>query len=305
MNPIDPRVLLRVKDLELRARMVVEGFLSGLHRSPYHGFSVEFSEYRAYTPGDDLRYLDWRLLARTDRRYVKRFEDETNLRCHLIVDLSRSMGFSHERPPKIDYAVTLAATLATFLAHQRDATGLMTFGSEVIDYLPPRFRPGHLQRLLLALDRAVSGTGTYLVHALEKLASIVERRGLIVLVSDLLAPLDGIETALSQLRARGQEVLVFRVLDPAEVTFPFTESTLFEDAETGRRLYVDPQAARATYRRQFDAHTQALRTQANAQGIDLVELTTEEPLELALFAYLQARARRGRSIMRRDVGGPA
>lgn len=164
---IDPETILKLDSLELRARIVVEGFLSGLHRSPYHGFSAEFSEYRAYVPGDDLRYLDWKLYARSDRQYIKRFEDETNVRCQLLVDLSRSMGFGHERSPKSEYAVTLAATLARFLSKQRDAVGLLTFDEEVTDFLPARHRPGHFQRLLVALERATAGTSTGLVSSLE------------------------------------------------------------------------------------------------------------------------------------------
>ena len=157
---IDPHTLMRIKSLHLRARVVVQGFLSGLHRSPHHGFSVEFSEYRQYSPGDDPRYLDWRLYARTDRYYIKRFEDETNLRCHLLVDLSRSMGFGSVEYTKVDYARTAAATLAYFLSMQRDAVGLLTFDQAISDYLPARYRPGHLHRLMVCLERAVAGTST-------------------------------------------------------------------------------------------------------------------------------------------------
>src|SRR6185295_10996358 len=168
---ISPQALMSIKNLELRARVVVEGFWHGLHRSPYHGFSVEFSEYRQYSPGDDPRYLDWRLYARTDRYYIKRFEDETNLRCHLLVDLSRSMGYGSQKYTKVDYARTAAATLAYFLSTQRDAVGLVTFDEQIADYLPPRYRPGHLRRLMLCLERAVAGTSTDVSAPLEQVAA--------------------------------------------------------------------------------------------------------------------------------------
>jgi uncharacterized protein (DUF58 family) len=236
---VDSETIVRIEPLELRARLVVEGFLAGLHRSPYHGFSVEFSEYRPYSPGDDLRYLDWKLLARSDRQYIKRFEDETNLRCQLVVDQSRSMAYASktdgvERSPKLRYAVTIAATLAHFLARQRDAVGLTTFEQDVVEHVPPRHRHGHLQRLLAVLERAASGSATGLAPALERVAGLTRQRGLVVLISDLLAPLDGLDTAFGQLRARGQEVIVFRVLDPAELAFPFEGASLFEDLESGR-----------------------------------------------------------------------
>src|SRR5436190_10913516 len=170
-NFIDPPTLMRIRSLQLRARIVVQGFASGLHRSPLHGFSVEFSEYRQYTPGDDPRYLDWRLYARSDRYYLKRFEDETNLRCHLLVDLSRSMGYGSIDYTKVEYARTAAATLAYFLAMQRDAVGLVTFDERIADYVPARYRPGHLHRLMLCLERAVAGTSTDLASPLEQVVA--------------------------------------------------------------------------------------------------------------------------------------
>ncbi|HEY8505414.1 MAG TPA: DUF58 domain-containing protein, partial [Gemmataceae bacterium] len=181
---IDPRTLMRIKSLQMRARVVVEGFYRGLHRSPFHGFSVEFSEYRQYTPGDDPRYLDWRLYARSDRYYVKRFEDETNLRCHLVLDTSRSMGYGSGPVTKTEYARTAAATVAYFLSRQRDAVGLITFEDRVVEYLPPRYRPGHLHRLMAALQREPQGRATDLVGPLQEVAATVHRRGLFILLSD-------------------------------------------------------------------------------------------------------------------------
>src|SRR5688572_2794567 len=191
---IDPATLMRIKSMQLRARVVVEGFMSGLHRSPYHGFSVEFTEYRQYTPGDDPRYIDWKLYARSDRYYLKRFEDETNLRCWLLVDLSRSMGYSSLAYDKATYAKTAAATIAYFLSLQRDAVGLITFDAGIKEFLPARFRPGHLHRLMMSLEHAPSGTATDVAGALEQVAKMASKRGLVVLLSDLLAPLEMVES---------------------------------------------------------------------------------------------------------------
>jgi len=304
---VDPRVLMHIRSLELRARVVVEGFTSGLHRSPFHGFSVEFTEYRQYTPGDDLRYLDWRLLARSDRSYVKRFEDETNLRCHLLVDGSRSMGYGSLDYTKGQYAATLAATLAYFLATQRDAVGLATFDSSVTQFIPSRFRPGQLRRLFAALEQPPSGKETDLAAPLEQAAELVRKRGLLVLISDLLAPLERLEASLGALRAMGHEVLVFQTLDPAELDFSFDAPSEFEDAETGRRWYIDPATARESYQQKLAAHLKAVETICAHLGIDYRRLRTDEPLEWALVDVLDARQRGGqtRRTRRRAAGGRA
>lgn len=298
---IDPAALMRIKSMQLRARVVVEGFLSGLHRSPYHGFSVEFTEYRQYSPGDDLRYLDWKLFARSDRYYLKRFEDETNLRSWLLVDLSRSMGFGSLAYDKATYAKTAAATIAYFLALQRDAVGLISFDAAIKDFLPARFRPGHLHRLMMSLEHAPAGTATDLAAPLEQVAKTARKRGLVVLLSDLLAPLETLETKLGYLRSRGHEVVVMRVLDPAEVDFPFQEAALFHDVESGRELYVDPQLARERYRQRFTEHAAGLSRACSKLGIDLMDLVTDRPLELALFDFLSTRLRRGRQVSRRPA----
>lgn len=299
-HAIDPQALMRIKNLQLRAKVVVEGFWAGLHRSPAHGFSVEFTEYRQYTPGDDLRYLDWRLYARSDRFYVKRFEDETNLRCYLLLDMSRSMAFGSVGYDKAEYARTVCATLAYFLAFQRDAVGLVTFDERVTDYLPARYRPGHLHRLLLCLERAPTGRATRLGPPLEQLAATVAKRGLIVLISDLLAPVDALQVELGLLRSRGHEVVVLRILDPAEVDLRFEQPALFEDVESGRMVYVDPAAAREGYRRRFAEHDRAIRQACATLAIDYFTITTDQSLEVALFDLLYARMRRGRTVRRRQ-----
>ncbi len=286
---------MAIRNLELRARVVVEGFWTGLHRSPYHGFSVEFTEYRQYSPGDDPRYLDWRLLARSDRCYVKKFEDETNLRCHLLVDNSRSMGFGSVGYTKAEYGRTLAATLAWFLHQQGDATGLLTFDEGIRDYLPARHKPGHLRHLMLALEKPAGGTATDLTAPLQRIVQIVRKRGLMVLLSDLLAPIDALEKNLASLTASGHEVLLFHLLDPAEVNLRFDRAALFLDSESNRELYIDPAAARSEYQRKLDAHTTEARGICDKLGISYHRMTTDRPLELALFDFLRSRMqRRGR-----------
>ncbi|HXT59263.1 MAG TPA: DUF58 domain-containing protein [Pirellulales bacterium] len=304
---VDPAALMRIKSLELRAKIVVEGFFNGLHRSPFHGFSVEFSEYRQYTPGDDLRYLDWRLFGRSDRYYIKRFEDETNLRCHLLLDMSRSMGFGSLAYDKAEYAKTAAATFAYFLSIQRDAVGLVTFDEQIQEYLPARFRQGHMHRVMLCLERSLAGTATDLGPPLEQIAKTASKRGLIVLISDLLAPIGALETQLGYLRSRGHEVVVLRVLDPAEIDFRFDEAAVFQDLESGREIYVDPLSARERYLERFARHAAEIAAACNRLGIDYYPLSTAQPLELALFDFLHSRLRRGRRTTRasaRQGAGP-
>jgi len=287
----------------MRARVAVEGFVKGIHRSPYHGFSVEFSEYRQYSPGDDPRYLDWRLYARSDRYYVKRFEDETNLRCMLVLDTSRSMGYRSGSYSKSDYARTAAATLAYFLTTQRDAVGLITFEDRITDYLPPRHRPGHLRRLMAMLEREPEGLATDLAGPLEQIAATVRKRGLIVLISDLLAPTDSFRTRLGYLRSRGHDVVVLRVLDPEEVRFALETPAMYLDVESGRELYVDPDLARGDYLRRFAAHAAEVERACVDLGIEYSAVTTDSPLELVLFDFLKARMRRGRRPGRRVAPG--
>ena len=296
---LDPAALMSIRNLELRARTVVEGFWHGLHRSPYHGFSVEFSEYRPYAPGDDPRYLDWKLVGRTDRYFIKKFEDETNLRAYLLTDTSRSMSFGSRGVTKLDYARTLAATLAYFLAQQGDATGLLTFDETVREYLPARHRPGHLRHLMLALERPAEGRSTDLAAPLRRVAELVRKRGLVVLISDLLAPAEALAAPLALLTAARHEVIVLQVLDPAELTFDFADPARFVDVETRRDLFIDPALARKNYRAQFDAHLAAIRATCQQLGITHLQLTTTQPLELALFDFLKARSARGKLVRRR------
>jgi uncharacterized protein (DUF58 family) len=302
-NLIDPQALMSVRSLELRARAVVEGFWNGLHRSPYHGFSVEFTEYRQYTPGDDPRYVDWRVYARSDRFFIKKFEDETNLRCHLLVDQSRSMAYGSRGYTKAHYAGTLAATLGYFLHLQGDAVGLLTFADQVREFLPARHRVGHLRQLMFALEKPAEGHATNLVAPLERIMALIRKRGMVVFISDFLAPLDRLERNLIALTAGGHEVSVFQILDPVELNLGLEQASLFEDIESARTLYIDPASARNAYMKKLEAHCDALAASCRKLGIGFHRLSTAEPLEIALFEFLQERMRRGRQF-RRARGAP-
>lgn len=294
---------MRIASMELRAKVVVDGLYRGIHRSSRHGFSTEFTEYRQYVDGDDLRYLDWRVLARSDRHYIKKFEDETSLRCHLVVDHSRSMGYGSLGYSKAAYAATLAATLGQFLFAQGDAVGLVTFGDQVDQVIPARNRHGHLRRVMQALELQPNGNATDLGAPLQRLAEMQLRRGLLVLVSDLFAPLDTLANRLSHLRASGHDLVIFQVFDPAERDFTFDAPALFEDSESRQRLYIDPAAARDEYCRRFRDHSDAIRAVAAQLTVDFHPVATDRPLADALFAFMNDRQRRGRVIQRRAARG--
>jgi len=291
---IDPQTLMSIRNLELRARVVVEGFWNGIHRSPYHGFSAEFTEYRQYTPDDDPRYLDWRVYARSDRYFIKKFEDETNLRCVVVTDISRSMSYGSKGYSKAEYAATLAATLAYFLYLQGDAVGLLTFDDRIREYLPPRHRAGHLRHLMLALEKPAAGDSTGLEEPLKRVAEMVRKRSLVVILSDFLAPLDRFERDLNALSACRHDIIVFQLLDPAEVTFDFTQPAMFQDLESGRTFYVDPLSAKKEYQRRREGHCARVRDTCQRLGAPCLRLSTNQPLEFALFDFLRERMQRRR-----------
>ena len=295
---ISPQALMAIKNLELRARIVVEGFWHGIHRSPYHGFSVEFTEYRQYSPGDDPRYLDWRLYARTDRFYIKKFEDETNLRCHLLVDHSRSMDYGSLHYTKAQYANTLAATLAYFLYLQGDAVGVLTFDEKIREYLPARHRTGHLRRLMLQLEDPAGGSATDLAAPLKRIVEVVRKRSLMVMISDLLAPIETLEKHLTSLVACGHDVMLFHVLDPAELTFNFDRAIMFRDVESGRDLFIDPATARKEYLKRLTAHNDAVLATCQRLGVAYRRFATDRALELAMFDFLRERMQRGKFTSR-------
>jgi len=298
---VDPVSLMKIKSMELRAKVVVEGFWKGIHRSPYHGFSVEFTEYRQYTFGDDPRYIDWRVYARSDRFFIKKFEDETNLRCHLLIDHSRSMSYGSGGYTKSQYAGTLAATLAYFLFTQGDAVGLATFDDRIRQYMPPRNRTGYLRRLMLALEADPEGSATDLGPPLQRIAQMLSKRGLIVLVSDLLTSIDRLEPDLGYLCAGGHDVVLFHILDPAELSFDFDSPALFRDVETGRNMYVDPLDAQVSYRRMLDKHLAKAESTCRNLGIDYHLFATDRAFDLALLDFLQDRMH-GRKRVRHRAG---
>lgn len=282
---------MQIKNLTLRAKTIVEGFSSGLHRSPLHGFSVEFAQYRPYVPGDDPRSLDWKLLARTDRCYVKQYEDETNRRCYIAIDQSRSMAYGSGSYTKAEYARTLAATLAYYLNAQRDAVGIMTCGNQDPQFLPPRHRTGHLQQIMHLLDQESSGVDSNLSSAISKLASLSRRRGLILLISDLLTEPESLYQPLGYLRGRGHEILIIRVLDPTEVHFKLEKSTMLRDMETGREIYVDPEVASVEYRRRFTLHEQQLQDICHKRSARMFTHTIDQPMDLALLELISSAGR--------------
>jgi uncharacterized protein (DUF58 family) len=289
---MDPAVVMGIKSLELRAKVVVDGFRTGHNKSPRHGFSVEFSEYRQYTQGDDPRFLDWKLYARSDRSYIRLFEDETNLRCYVVMDASRSMSFGSLGYTKHDYARTIAASISWLLNRQGDAVGMAIFDERVRLVVPARYRPGQLRRLLVTLEEPTSGQYTDPAQALEHAARRLNKRGLIVLVSDLLAPVEPFREGLKLLRGCGHDIIVFQVLDPSELTLDFGGPRLFEDLESRQQVYCDPERVRNEFTQRIAEHNRAIRKACDDIGAVFNQMITDQPLELALAEFLQARKSR-------------
>jgi uncharacterized protein (DUF58 family) len=290
---LDPAIIARLGTMELKARTVVEGFLSGLHRSPYRGFSVEFAEYRQYIPGDDLSTLDWKVYARSDRHYVKKFEEETNLECHILLDLSASMAYRGTAPmSKLEYGSVLAASLAFLMNRQRDATGLIAFEDRIVFRMPARARSGHLHALLLALERLEPGRRSDVGRPLHQLAEALTKRSMVVLISDMLDDPAPVVKGLRHLRFRGSDVVVFQVLDPNELTFPFRGPSRFRDVETGDEVTAEPASIRTQYLRELAGLTLRYDRDLRGAGIDYVQLDSSQPLDFALLSYLSARSRR-------------
>jgi len=299
---LDPAALARVKNLSLVAHGVVEGFISGLHSSPYKGFSVEFAEHRKYVPGDNPRHVDWKTLARTDRLYVKLYEEETNMRAHILLDTSGSMCYRHERGlTKLEYASYLTAILAYLMIRQQDAVGLTTFDTQLRLDMPPRSSPRHfgdLMRQLERISRQLLGRGdghvgqpTEIASTLHKLADRYRRRCLVVLISDLYDEPDAVTRALYHFRHKRHEVIVFHVLDKAELTFPFRDTASFLDLETGEKIQVDPAFVRDEYLRQVEQFTSTYRKACTECGIDYVLTDTSVPYDFMLSRYLATRNR--------------
>ncbi len=291
---LTPELVGHLGRLDLVARLVVEGFLTGLHKSPYHGFSAEFSEYRQYIAGEPVSHLDWRVYAKTDRHYLKVFTEETNLRATLLVDCSASMDFTGDesRPTKKTYAGYLAAALSYLLLRQNDAVGLVTFDEAPLAMVPARSMRKQLFQILKVLDDLPSGSGTRLGEVLHRVAERVQRRGLILLLSDMMDDPARIISGLKHFRHKGHEVVVFQILDPRELDLDFHGEVEFESLEEpGRRIRLEPSHMRESYRQRFDQWQEMLRRECRRQLVDLVEITTDTPFEKGLGAYLQKRRR--------------
>ena len=289
---IDPELLARIGSLELLARAVVEGFMSGLHRSPFTGFSTEFTEYRQYNAGDDLRYLDWRLLGRTDRYFIKKYRADTNTQCHILIDTSASMNYSHSTSvTKLQYAQFLAASLSYLLNRQQDAVGLLAFADKVHTHVPARNRTGHMRTIFGTLSLIEAGGETKLAESLHQLAEILTRRGIVVLISDFYDQPDRLKEAFQHLRFKGHDMIAFHVLDQNELDFEFTDAVLLlEDAETQEQMPVLPDVVMGGYRERMRRHVEEMRECAAANHVDYEMLTTKQPLDFALFSFLSRRA---------------
>jgi len=290
---LDPELLARVGSLELLARAVVEGFMSGLHRSPFTGFSTEFTEYRQYNQGDDLRYLDWRLLGRTDRYFIKKYRADTNTQCHLLIDTSASMSYASGTVTKLQYAQFLAASLAYLLNRQQDSVGLVAFAEKVHTHVPARNRTGHMRTIFGHLSRLEAGGQTRLNESLHQLAEILTRRGIVVVISDFYDEPERLKEAFQHLRFKGHDLVAFHVLDQNEMDFKFDDPVLLlEDAETQEQMPVLPDVVMNGYRERMRRHVDDMRTCAAANHVDYEMLTTKQPLDFALFSFLSRRSSR-------------
>lgn len=283
--------MARLANLQLLARTVVEGFITGLHQSPYHGFSVEFSEHRPYLPGDPIRHIDWKVYARTDRYVIKRFQEETNLKSYILLDTSASMAFASSGFNKLSYGTHLAAALAYLMIEQRDAVGLALFDDQVRKLLPPRSVRSYLSLILKELEQAAPSGRTGVAEALHRIAERMKRRGLIILISDLLDDPSGIISGLKHFRHDGHEVLVLQVLDPFELSFAFPQDARFRDLETDERIVSQPWHLRRAYQTEMRKFLDGIKAGCRENGVDYNLFETRQPYDLALMEYLTKRKR--------------
>mgnify|MGYP001453234063 CR=1 FL=1 len=291
---LDPRTLAKLQGLELRARSIVEGYVSGVHRSPYHGFSIEFAEHREYAQGDDLRYVDWKVFGKTDKFYLKQYEEETNLVSHMLIDTSESMRYRSAEAPlsKLEYAQCVAASLSYLILQQQDSVGLVTFDSEVRALINASANPSHLKQLLYVMENSRAQRKTRTGPIFHDLAERLKRRGLVLILSDLFDDVPSMMAGLKHFRHRRHEVVVFHVLDPAELEFPFRQTTLFRGMEELPDVLTDPRALRGAYLDEFGKFVQSVRKGCRAERIDYVLLRTDQSLEIALSSYLASRMNR-------------
>lgn len=294
LTSLDPRTLAKLSGLALRARHIVEGYVAGLHKSPYHGFSIEFAEHREYAPGDDLRYVDWKVFGRTDKVYLKQYEDETNLICYLVLDVSESMTYQSAGAAmsKLQYAQCLAAALGWLVLKQQDAVGLSTFDSQIRAMIRPAGNPSHLEQLLHVMEAAVPGKKTAAGPIFHELAQRLTKRGVVIVLSDLFDDVESLAAGLKHFRHRRHDVVLLHVLDPAELDFPFRGPTEFKGLEEFPEVQADPAVIRRAYLRELNAYRQSLEQACRRENIDYFLLRTDQPLDLALTQVLATRQRR-------------
>ena len=290
---LHPEVAAKLGNMSLRARLVVEGYIIGLHKSPYHGFSVEFAEHRAYGPGDEIRHIDWKLYGKTDRYYVKQYEEETNLRSYLIMDISKSMTYRSKSISKLEYASYLTAALSYLMLNQKDGIGLILFDKKIQSFIPPRSTSSHLNTIFSQLDQINPGEDTQLGNVLHEMADRIKKRGLVILISDLFDDFDAIIGGLKHFRYNKQEVIVFHILDRQELNFNFNTRTRFKDMETGELVTTEPWQIRNSYKDLMLEFQDKYRKQCRKRLIDYIPLFTDQDLDIALSQYLRKREKLG------------
>ncbi|MBD3288761.1 DUF58 domain-containing protein [candidate division KSB1 bacterium] len=290
---LKPEIISKLKSMEMRARMVVEGFIAGLHKSPYHGFSVEFAEHRQYMPGDEIKHIDWKVFGKTDRFYVKQFEEETNLKSYLLLDASASMGYSSNGINKLQYASYLAAALTYLMIKQRDAVGLLTFDHKIRKYLPPRSIKSYLHLILQEFERLESAEVTDVSSTFHEMAERIDRRGLVVILSDLYDDPEKIMLALKHFRHKKHEVIVFHILDPLEISFNFKKEAVFKDLETGEEIATQPWHIQREYQEKVSRFIDNYKRQCRQNQIDYVLINTDMDFDRALIEYMIKRKRIG------------
>ncbi len=293
INYLNPEAVSRLGNMNLIARLVVEGFMTGLHKSPYHGFSVEFAEHRQYMPGDDIRHVDWKVYGKTDRYYVKQFEEETNLKAYILLDASASMAYTSQKITKFQYASYLAASLTYLMLKQRDSVGLVTFDEGIKSYVPPRSVHTYLNVILEQLQTTQTGKETNLSETFHQLAERIQRRGLIIILSDMLDNPERVLSGLKHFRHKKHEVIVFQILDPMERSFQFKHNTTFEDMETGEKMATQPWHIREDYQALMADFLKTYKDQCLANQIDYALMDTHESFDIALMQYLIKRKRIG------------
>ena len=290
---LHPEVAAKLGNMSLRARLVVEGYIIGLHKSPYHGFSVEFAEHRAYGPGDEIRHIDWKLYGKTDRYYVKQYEEETNLRSYLIMYISKSMTYRSKNISKLEYASYLTAALSYLMLNQKDGIGLILFDKKIQSFIPPRSTSSHLNTIFSQLDQINPGEDTQLGNVLHEMADRIKKRGLVILISDLFDDFDAIIGGLKHFRYNKQEVIVFHILDRQELNFNFNTRTRFKDMETGELVTTEPWQIRNSYKDLMLKFQDKYRKQCRKRLIDYIPLFTDHDLDIALSQYLRKREKLG------------